>query len=255
MQRMLRLNTFAISHFSEKARWALDLNELEYTERRLTPGPHMLVTRRLGKATSVPVLEHDGTCIQGSSAILDYLERSLSAKRLAPPSGAAERSVELEAVADRAFGLGIQRIFYDTLLAHRSVVVDMWTQGSPAWSRLFFAVGFGFVARGVRRMYTIRPDAVIEAKDLLRRTMDTTDEALSRGSYLMGDALSRADITVASLLAPMCRPPEHLLRWPATMPDDLNAFLSDLEGRPTWDYVLRMYREHRRSTSQQETRC
>jgi glutathione S-transferase len=243
---MLRLNSFAISHFSEKVRWALDYNGLDYAERLLTPGAHMHVTRRLGKGTSVPVLEHDGTAIQGSSSILDYLEGPLSAKRLAAPDTVAERSVELERTVDRAFGLGIQRIFYDVLLAHKSTVVDMWTQGSSIWSRAFMAVAFPVVAKRVRGMYTIRPDAVVEAKDLLRRTMDTTDGLLEKSPYLLGDSLSRIDITVAALLAPMCRPPEHLLRWPTVMPEPLAAFLGDLEGRPTWTYVLRMYREHRR---------
>ena len=37
---MRRLYTFRISHFSEKARWALDLQGLPYEESTLLPGPH-----------------------------------------------------------------------------------------------------------------------------------------------------------------------------------------------------------------------
>src|SRR5205814_808471 len=110
-------------------------------------------TRRLGKGTTVPVLEHDRTAIQGSSAILDYLEGELGAKRLAPPADVAQRSADLERDVDRAFGLGIQRIFYEVLLAHKSTVIDMWTQGSGTWSRVFLTVAFPFVATGVRRLY------------------------------------------------------------------------------------------------------
>ena len=244
---MLRLNTFIISHFSEKARWALDLNGLAYTERLLIPGPHVLVIRRLAKGTSVPTLEHDGTVVQGSGKILDYLEQRMGATRLAAPPAAAKRAAEIEAAADRAFGLGTQRIFYATLLDHRSVVVDMWTQDGPAWSRAYFAVAFHAVAHLVRRTYKIQPDAVARAKDLFRRTMDTTDLALAEGPYLLGDTLSRADITVASLLAPLCTPPEHVLRWPAFVPPEHAVFVDEFRGRPTWDFVLRMYREHRRT--------
>jgi hypothetical protein len=53
------------------------------------------------------------------------------------------------------------------------------------------------------------------------------------------------DITVASLFAPVCRPPEHRVKWPE-VPSELTGLVSELEGRPTWQHTLRMYREHRR---------
>ncbi len=68
---------------------------------------------------------------------------------------------------------------------------------------------------------------------------------LGSGPYLMGDTLSRADVTVASLLAPLTCPPEHLLRWPASFPEELGAFVDEFRDRPTWEFVRRMYREHR----------
>ena len=48
---MLKLYTFNISHFSEKARWALDYEGIPYEERVLLPGPHQLVTRRVAQRT------------------------------------------------------------------------------------------------------------------------------------------------------------------------------------------------------------
>src|SRR4051812_45214911 len=135
LERTMDLYTFAISHFSEKARWALDLNGVTYDEHRLVPGPHMAVIRRRASLSTVPVLEHDGNTIQGSSAILDYLETSLGKKKLAPPASADARSAKLEALVDRAFGLGTQRIFYATLLAHKPQVVAMWTQDASWWAK------------------------------------------------------------------------------------------------------------------------
>ena len=48
---MLKLYTFNLSHFSEKARWALDYEGISYEERMLLPGPHQLVTRRMAPRT------------------------------------------------------------------------------------------------------------------------------------------------------------------------------------------------------------
>ena len=44
---MLKLYTFNVSHFAEKARWALDFERIAYEEKVLLPGPHQLVTRRM----------------------------------------------------------------------------------------------------------------------------------------------------------------------------------------------------------------
>ena len=72
---MVRLYTFNISHFAEKARWALDRTGVAYEERVLVPGPHLRTIRRLGQgATSVPVLVDGERVVQGSSAIIDYID-------------------------------------------------------------------------------------------------------------------------------------------------------------------------------------
>jgi glutathione S-transferase len=101
------------------------------------------------------------------------------------------------------------------------------------------------VARAVKRIYTIRPEAVVRAKDRFYKAMDETDRALEGRPYLSGDAPSRADVTTAALLAPLCRPPEHLVPWPE-IPAALAPFMREIEGRPTWNHALKMYREHRR---------
>lgn len=244
---MLRLNTFSLSHFSEKARWALDFNQLDYTERVLVPGAHLWTLWRLQAKSTVPLLEHDGELVQGSGAILDYLEQRLHAKRLGVPAAQAARCAELEALADRAFGLGIQRIFYGPLLQNRSTVVALWKQGGPLWSSAFYRLAFPLMAQGVSRRYKIRPDKVAEAKDLFRRSLASTDLILRDNPYLLGDQITRADITVASLLAPLCNPPEHVTRWPVSMPPEIAAFQAEFRGHPTWDFVLRLYHQQRHS--------
>lgn len=168
---MIQLYTFTISHFSEKARWALDFEKVRYSERRLLPGPHQLVTRRLARRSSVPVLVEGRRVIQGSSAILDYLEQEVPGCRLAPDARVAAWSRELESKADHAFGLGVQRIFYAVLLAERETVIDLWTQGGPFWGRAFYGAAYPLVARVVARMYKTQAGAVARAKDRFRAMM------------------------------------------------------------------------------------
>lgn len=71
----LRLYQFAISHYCEKIRWALDYKNLNHEITNLLPGQHLNTVQKVtsGASTSVPVLIHDNEVIQGSSSILDYL--------------------------------------------------------------------------------------------------------------------------------------------------------------------------------------
>jgi glutathione S-transferase len=243
---MLRLYTFNISHFSEKARWALDFEGVPYREHVLVPGPHMLVTRRLAPRSHVPLLVHAGRVVQESSTILDYLAERLGAGKLAPQNQSLEQAHALERELDRAFGLGVQRVLYSLLLSDRKLVTDLWSHGGPRWARAFYALAYPGVASAVSRMYATEDAArVAESRDHFRSMFDRLDAMLQTQPYLGGERPSRVDITAAALLAPLCRPPQHRLPWPTTVPEALRAFEDELRGRPTWKHVLAMYSRHR----------
>jgi glutathione S-transferase len=244
---MVRIYTFTISHFSEKVRWALDYEGIEYTERRLLPGAHIPIVRWSAPKQSVPVLFHDDVVVQGSSTILDYVQNTLNASKLTPPTEAlALQSAKLEALADHALGLGVQRIVYQELLSDKPAIVDVWTQQGPSWGPLFCNIAFPIMAYKIRQMYGVTPEGVASAKETFRRAFEQLDQILAKRRYLiLDDAPTRADITVAALLAPLCMPPEHTVRWPK-ITDEAMAVFREFEGRPTWELVLRMYREHRK---------
>jgi glutathione S-transferase len=59
---VLRLITIPISHYCEKARWALDRAQLPYREERHVQVVHRIAARRAGGRNTVPVLvTHDST--------------------------------------------------------------------------------------------------------------------------------------------------------------------------------------------------
>ena len=243
---MIRLYTFFVSHFSEKARWALDYEGIPYDEKVLVPGPHQLLTRRVARRTEVPVLEHDGNYVQGSGAILDYIADSLGGSRLTAADPAErQRALELEKTLDKVFGRGVQQVLYSVLLKDRRTLIPLWSAGGPRWAGAFYALAFPAVAAAARRMYrTWDVEGVATAKQRFATTFDQLDAVLAGQRYFGGDAPNRIDITVAALLAPVCRVPEHQVKWPP-MPSELAEFEASLRGRPTWNHVLRMYRDHR----------
>ena len=82
---MPHLHIFPISHFSEKARWALDHHGIGYERTDHVPGFHLLMIRRLGlKRTWVPVLETDAGVVQGSGDIIDWADANGQGAALTP---------------------------------------------------------------------------------------------------------------------------------------------------------------------------
>jgi glutathione S-transferase len=247
----MKLYTFAISHFSEKVRWALDHVGIPYEERVLLPGLHMLTTKRLAKGTSVPILEHDGKIIQGSSQILDHLRDALGATALEPSAAEVSENRALEALFDEAFGLGMQRLLYGALLeADRNAITTLWSEAGPWWARGYFAFMYPAVARAVSRMYKTGDEAaLVRAHDRLRTALDAADERLSKRPYLDGESLGRTDITLAALLAPLAQVAEHPCtpisntRMPAAFAEQMRTHFE----RPAMRHVHALYREHRYS--------
>src|SRR5262249_50988282 len=64
--------------------------------------------------------------------------------------------------------------------------------------------------------------------------------------FLCGDAFTAADLTFASLAAPLTFPDEHPFSPRVdTLPAGIVAIRAELVARPAGQFALRMYREHR----------
>jgi glutathione S-transferase len=245
---MLRLYTFQISHYAEKARWALDHTRVPYEERRLLPGPHMAVTRRLGRKTSVPLLVDGNRVIQGSKEIIDFTDERWPDRSLTPESGDDRaRALELEGWLDRELGETLRRVFYFHSLKRPELIVDLFTQNGPSWGRMFYRVAFGLVAGRVRAMYKVTEENAAKDRERLARAIARVDELLTGRSHLVGERFTRADLTLAALLAPMVRPAEHSTRWPSEslLPPGIRDVQAQFAKTRTREHALRMYREHR----------
>lgn len=247
-----RLYTFAISHFAEKARWALDYKGVDYAERVLLPGSHLFVVRRIAPKTSVPVLRDGERVIQGSGEIIDYADEKWPA-RLLTPKGARERAeaLELERWLDAEFGTTIRRFVYFHVLENREVVTRLFTQRGPAWGRAFYGAMFPVVRFGIRRMYAIEPDAAARDEKRLDAGLERLEALLDGKRFLVGDAFTRADLTLAALVAPLVGPPEHPTEWPPSdvYPEPVRALRARLARTAAHDHVLRMYREYRKGSA------
>ncbi|HEU5060532.1 MAG TPA: glutathione S-transferase N-terminal domain-containing protein, partial [Kofleriaceae bacterium] len=148
------LYVFTISHFAEKARWALDHKRVPYRPVVLLPGPHGLTTRRLAPGTEVPLLVHEGRAVQGSSAIIDHAERVWRERPLTP-AGREQEASELERTLDRDIGEHGRRVLYSHALDRPDVTVPLFTAGGPRWGALFYRFAYRVIAGIIRSTYQV----------------------------------------------------------------------------------------------------
>jgi glutathione S-transferase len=88
-------------------------------------------------------------------------------------------------------------------------------------------------------------DAAALARTGIERGFDRLEAELDGGEYLVGDRFSVADLTAASILYPMVRPPEGP-RVLIDFPEPLESFRLSFAERPGYRWVEETFRRHRK---------
>jgi len=120
------LVVFGVSHFCEKARWALDWHGISYTEIGWPPGLHRALLRQHGaKGSSLPVVLDGDLVVEGSGAIIDWAESKAQdrTRSLNPQTGDLAETREIERRADEVVGFHVRRLAYAETLPYYSHLV------------------------------------------------------------------------------------------------------------------------------------
>ena len=239
---------FGISHYAEKARWALEFKGIEHTKTTLLPGAHILRVKRLTGKTTVPVLLHNGRAIRNSSAIISYLDAQFSAKQLTPKDPKhAEEALEWERFADKELGPHVRRYCYHYLLERPDDVIPLIGSGTSPMSKRMLKFGFPILRKLMRKSMNINPKSAERSKQKIDSALNTIQQKLttreSAFPYLVGDQFSRADLAVCALLAPLTRPEQYGVPWPTELPTELENAVE--QWAQPLDWVRSVYEKHR----------
>ncbi|MDX6581546.1 MAG: glutathione S-transferase [Solirubrobacterales bacterium] len=248
-----------VSHYSEKARWALAHKGIEHDRKSPVPGAHIAYALWLtrGAHKTFPVLTLDGRNIGDSTAIIAALEERWPQRPLYPKDPAERRrALELEDWFDEQIGPQIRLLAWHELRTDRERMEELgYKMIPPSMRENRFARPasgrFGSVYVNLR--FRVADDGkaaaarskVVEALDRLEAELD----ANGGGEFLAGDSFSVADLTAASLLYPIVNPPEG----PRIIPDGnpaLEEFFGPLRERPGGRWVSEMFARHRRPVRQ-----
>ncbi len=244
----LRLYQFAISHYCEKIRWALDYKKLNYETTNLLPGQHAKTVQKLtrGAGTSVPVLEHNGDVIQGSSHILDYLDKTFPDIPLTPVDEAAKSlALAWETRLDDEAGPAVRCYSYHHFLQRPKIVVPMLAAGTPFYNRILLSLAFSRVNEIMRKWMKINENTAEKSRQTMETLLTELAETYSRQPFLAGDTFSRADLTAAALFAPLFQPQAYPVPWPkpARIPREIKAWLD--QWQPQLQVLKKIYSDYR----------
>jgi glutathione S-transferase len=239
--------TIALSHYCEKARWALDRASVPYREEAHAPLLSRFATRR-GAGGTVPVFIQGALRLTDSSAILRHAD-SLHAGLLYPPDATLRKEVTaLEESFDRDLGPHVRRWAYTHLLAQKALLRDLWSRGVPKhearWLPLVLPIG----RKLLRRAYQVTPAGSARSIARIRGMFADVDARLKDGRrFLAGDRFSAADLTFAALAAPLVFAPECRAAMPALeqVPAAMRADVVELRATAAGQFVLRLYATER----------
>jgi glutathione S-transferase len=249
---VLRLVTIPISHYCEKARWALDRAGMTYCEERHVQGIHRLAARRAGGGSTVPVLVTEEGAIGESGEILAWVdERIPEERRLFPPTAAERREVEaLCRRLDDGLGPAARRLMYVHMLARPDLLIDCNNQGVPPWEDRAVRWGWPLVVRVVGHALSITPGVEVQDEATVWREFDHVAALLTDGRpYLCGESFGAADLTFAALSAAAIVPSDYgvVLPQPEALPAETAVLVRRAREHPAGRFALRLIAEERRA--------
>ncbi|HEY2180202.1 MAG TPA: glutathione S-transferase family protein [Solirubrobacteraceae bacterium] len=248
---MLRLVTIPISHYCEKARWALDRARIPFREERHVQGIHRIAARRAGGGSTVPVLVTPDGAIGESQQILEWVDARLAPEqRLFPQSAAARAEVDpLCRRLDERLGPAARRLIYVHMFDQRALVLGFNNQGVPWWEDRALRYGWQPLRRFIERELGIVPGVQARDEAIVFEELDHVAALLADGRpFLCGERFGAADLTFAALSAAATLPEGYGVRvpQPEALAPATAALVQRARSHPAGQHALRLYAEQRR---------
>lgn len=244
LQPMHRLITIRISHYNEKARWALDRFEVPYREEPYMPMLHIpavvAATRGRGRAdkvstrASTPVLvTTEGTVLCDSADIVRYAsDRHGNEETTLYPN---DEVADLERYYHDELGPHTRRFVYFHGLSRPELFDQSARLNVSRRQAAIFCRLRKLVVALVKKGLAITPDGAERSLARLREVISETSERVAGKRYLVGDRFTAADLAFSCMAAPVLLP---------TMDEGYGAVLPGLQVAPEpWSNLARELRD------------
>ncbi len=240
----MKLYQLSVSHFCEKARWALDFKQQQFETVNLLIGPHALQAKRLTKQKScLPILVDGDKVIQESGAIIDYLDDKLPIPRLTPEDKQAGKEArEWEAYLDTEIGVTIRAWIYFYLLPETENAKQVMLHAAPDYGHTLYRFIFPKIRQVMTKAMNINEENKTRSERRWLNAIERINGRIQSNSFPVGDSFSRADLTACALLSPLFRPAQEIQ---SLLPEPIRTMQEKCRDYPAYDWVNRLYQQYR----------
>jgi glutathione S-transferase len=255
MEALPRLLTIPLSHYCEKARWALDRSRIAYREEPHIPLLHRLHTARIG-CRSVPVLVTGSEILPDSHSIVRWATTHGSDRLYPVEAALCGKVLEVERYVDRELGPHVRRWAYSYLLGEPGLLAPCFARNVTRLERLLAPMVVQAARPLIRRAY--RVDEATGRASLARAEEALAEVArwLADGrTYLVGDSFTAADLAFASLAAPLVCAPQYGGAMPPydSLPAPMRSDIERLRASRSGAFVLELYARERAKSQRGHT--
>ena len=249
-----RLITIPISHYCEKARWALERAGIPYIEERHLQGFHTLPVYLAGKVDTAPVLVTGEGTFSDSTDIMKWADQKTPKNLKLYPSDPKQRQ-EVELLGsyfDGKFGAAGRLWMYTYLLSDTALILRYSKiHKVPAYQRLMFPIVSRFTRKYVAKALEMDSNSRAQSLKVVDRYFKEVGDILRDGRpFLVGDRFTAADLTFAALAAAVLipdGPDEYGVRLPSLseLPTEMRDQVLIWRNQPAGIFALKMFHEHR----------
>lgn len=248
---MNHLITIPMSHYCEKARWALEYTAIPYTEVKCLQLFNMWHTYRAAGTDEVPVLVTPEGVFDSSTKILHWADKQAAeGKKLYPDDPVLRSEIEVfENDLNEQFGVHGRLWMYTYLLSDLPLIMKYSRlHGIPNYQIRTLSLLFPFMKGWVMKLLDMKDTSRIDSARLVGQTLDQVAARVSKNNgTLFGRPFTAAELTFASLCAPVIFPESYGVPLPKLneIPDEMSKQIEEWRKHPAAQYALDIYRRYR----------
>ena len=235
----------AMSHYNEKARWALDWKRIPHTRRATVPGVHVAVAKRLADTETFPILQIGDEIFSDSSDIIAALDQRWPRRPLIPDDPIERaRALELQEQFDEILAPAVRRLVYQQLLEDADLTAKFLAVGGGSGRERALRVLQPAFAPMMRTTFDVPPRSDESPAETVLSQVEQIRVITDQREFLVGESFTVADLTAASFLAPLVCLDAIPARLPS-LPTSLRPFTDRVAAMPGGQWAARTYRANR----------